>query len=202
MPARHWPHPDGATAASGRNKAAPTLSRFAMLHNRRFVTLSAAFALGLFAQIGLFVHLIVRLSPTVGTGGAGAAVSAATVCAVVGRTIVAAWLGDHDRRAVAALNFAVRATGVCLLAFGAGSIALWAGCVLFGLGVSNLTTLPPLMRSRSSAKATLGRSWRGSLPSIREHSPLRRLCSAHCKRRPQAMRRRFCWPRYFKFAPR
>ena len=72
-----------------------------MLRNRRFVTLSAAFALGLFAQIGLFVHLIVRLSPTVGTGGAGAAVSAATVCAVVGRTIVAAWFGDHDRRAVA-----------------------------------------------------------------------------------------------------
>ena len=127
-----------------------------MLRNRRLVTLSAAFALGLFAQIGLFAHLIVQMSPTLGTDGAGAAVSAATVCAVIGRTVVAAWLGDHDRRVAAALNFAVQAAGVCLLAFGAGPIALWAGCALFGLGVGNLTTLPPLIAQQEFGQGDVG----------------------------------------------
>ena len=158
---RHGPsdfglRPAGATVASGRKKAAPTLSRFAMLRDRRFATLSTAFALGLFAQIGLFAHLIVQMSPTLGTDGAGAAVSAATVCAVIGRTVVATWLGDHDRRIAAALNFAVQAAGVCLLAFGAGPIALWAGCALFGLGVGNLTTLPPLIAQQEFGQGDVG----------------------------------------------
>lgn len=158
---RHGPsdfglHPEGAAVASGRKKAAPTLSRFEMLRDRRFATLSTAFALGLFAQIGLFAHLIIRMSPTLGTEGAGAAVSAATVCAVIGRTVVAAWLGDHDRRVAAALNFAVQAAGVCLLAFGAGPIALWAGCALFGLGVGNLTTLPPLIAQQEFGQGDVG----------------------------------------------
>src|SRR4029077_20823751 len=142
---RHGPsdlglNPDGAVAVAAPNNATPTLSRFALLLDRRFLTLAAAFAIGLFAQIGLFAHLIVRLSPAMGIGPAGAAVSVATVCAVIGRSIVASWLGDADRRVAAALNFAVQAAGVCLLAFGTDPIALWVGCILFGLGVGNLTT--------------------------------------------------------------
>src|SRR4029077_8117979 len=37
---------------------------------------------------------------------------------------------------------------VCLLAFGTDPIALWVGCILFGLGVGNLTTLPPLIAQK------------------------------------------------------
>ena len=73
-------NPDGAAIALGSHKPASTLSRFALMRDKRFVTLSAAFALGLFAQIGLFAHPIIRLSPAIGTDAAGAAVSLAAVC--------------------------------------------------------------------------------------------------------------------------
>jgi hypothetical protein len=39
-----------------------TLTSAALLRNRGFLTISAAFALGLFAQAGLFAHLVTRLA--------------------------------------------------------------------------------------------------------------------------------------------
>jgi cyanate permease len=107
----------------------------------------------LFAQIGLFAHLIVRLAPAIGVAAAGAAVSLATVCAVIGRTLTGWWIGEHDRRTAAAINFAIQALGVLLLAFGTTPPALWVGCILFGLGVGNLTSLPPLIAQREFNRA-------------------------------------------------
>ncbi len=118
------------------------------MRNKKFITLSAAFALGLFAQIGLFAHLIVRMSPVIGTNAAGAAVSLATICAVIGRTVMGWCIRDRDRRVAAAVNFGIQSIGVFLLSFDSGPFALWVGCILFGLGVGNLTTLPPLIAQR------------------------------------------------------
>ena len=50
----------------------------------------------------------------------------------------------HGRLAAAA-NFAVQISGVMLLIFCSGSLGLALGCVLFGLGSGNLTSLPPLI---------------------------------------------------------
>ena len=113
---RHVPHDvglnvDGDVMAPSSAKSTPTLTRAALVRDRRFVTISAAFALGLFAQIGLFAHLLARLSPEIGTATAVMAISLATICAVVGRTIMGSWLGDRDRRVVAAANFAVQVLG-------------------------------------------------------------------------------------------
>jgi MFS family permease len=138
--------PDGEVPASGpRQAAAPTLTRGRLLRDGRFVTISAAFALALFAQIGLFAHLIARLAPDFGATGAAMAVSLTTACAVAGRTLLGWFLGEHDRRKVAAVNFALQAAGVTLLCLGSGFVAPVAGCVLFGLGVGNLISLPPLI---------------------------------------------------------
>ena len=63
-----------------------------------FITISAAFALGLFAQIGLFAHLIVRLTPDFGAVIGAASISVITLCAILGRTVLAWLLGEHDRR--------------------------------------------------------------------------------------------------------
>ena len=126
-------------------KPRPRLSRSEIVRTPRFLTLSATFALGLFAQIGLLSHLIVRLTPDVGVASAGLLVSLATVCAVVGRTLAGWWIGDHDRRIAAAINFAIQIVGVLLLIFGNGWVSLTLGCILFGLGIGNLTSLPPLI---------------------------------------------------------
>lgn len=126
----------------------PSTSRRRLMCERRFMTISAAFALGLFAQIGIFIHLVARLTPELGGAGAAAAVSLATACAVVGRTLLGLLIGDADRRVAAAGNFILQACGVSLLAFGGGAMSLLAGCVLFGLGVGNLVWLPPLIAQR------------------------------------------------------
>jgi predicted MFS family arabinose efflux permease len=135
----------GRVPPSRRNRRLARLSRAELLRDRRFATISAAFALGLFAQIGLFAHLIARLTPELGTGGAAFAVSLTTICAVAGRSLLSCCIGERDRRIAAAANFSLQAFGVLLLSFGTSVPVLILGCVLFGLGVGNLIFLPPLI---------------------------------------------------------
>jgi MFS family permease len=144
--------PPPATAS----KHAPPMTRRALLGQPGFMTLSAAFALGMFVQIGLFAHLIARLEPAFGSTIAAFAISLATLCAVLGRSLMGRLLGEHDRRFAAAANFLVQAVGTLLLAFGEGMAPLVLGCMLFGLGVGNLTSLPPLIAQREFRPADVG----------------------------------------------
>ncbi|RTL72142.1 MAG: MFS transporter [Hyphomicrobiales bacterium] len=121
------------------------LARRDLLRDRRFVSLSGAFALGLFAQVGLFAHLVARLGPVFGDAGAALALSATAASAVVGRTLLAWTLGDRIRRHAASANFVPQAAGVLLLVLASQPVPVGLGCILFGLGVGNLISLPPLI---------------------------------------------------------
>lgn len=134
---------------------APSPGRL-LIRQPRFQSLSAVFALGLFAQIGLFSHLITRLTPEVGAELAALAVSLTTLCAILGRTLLGWFLGESDRRRAAAMNLSIQAIGSLFLAFGEDPAALFTGCVLFGLGVGNLTSLPPLIAQREFRAADVG----------------------------------------------
>ena len=57
----------------------------------------------------------------------------------------------------ASLNFALQACGTVLLTSGSGAITLVCGCVLFGLGVGNLISLPPLIAHKEFAAGDVGR---------------------------------------------
>ncbi|HZX88401.1 MAG TPA: MFS transporter [Reyranella sp.] len=138
------------------SKAPPPTPRRALFGQPRFLTVSVAFALGLFVQIGLFAHLIARLEPAFGATIAALAISLATLCAVLGRTLMGWLLGDHDRRLAAAANLLMQATGTLLLAFSDRMAPLALGCVLFGLGAGNLTSLPPLIAQREFRPADAG----------------------------------------------
>ena len=116
-----------------------------LIVERGFGTLSAAFALGMFAQVGVIAHLVTRLVPVVGAIHAAAAVSVATAAAVTGRVALGMLLGHGDRRMIAAGNFAIQACGVTLLAVGSTAVILASGCILFGLGIGSLLSLPPLI---------------------------------------------------------
>ncbi|HTT78967.1 MAG TPA: MFS transporter [Stellaceae bacterium] len=144
--------------AAGVAQPTSALSKTALLRDREFVTISAAFALGLFAQVGLFAHLVTRLAPTLGADGAALSVSLVTVCAVLGRSLFRRLLRDDNRRRIAALNFLVQAIGTALLALSDGALALLCGCILFGLGVGNLVSLPPLIIQKEFAAADIGKA--------------------------------------------
>jgi predicted MFS family arabinose efflux permease len=137
--------PDGDASHPAARKPTPRRTRPEIVRSSRFITISAAFSLGLFAQIGLLAHLVARLTPEVGVEHAGLLVSLATICAVIGRFVAGKWIGEHDRRFAAAINFAVQIGGVLLLIFSSGWLWLAFGCVLFGLGIGNLTSFPPLI---------------------------------------------------------
>jgi MFS family permease len=111
---------DGDPPRVVRPVAAPSAHRPArfitLLANWKCVTLSIAFALGMFAQVGVVAHLITRLLPLV--------------------------------RVVAAGNFTMQACGVMLLAFGSTAPVLVPGCILFGLGIGSLLSLPPLIAQK------------------------------------------------------
>ena len=67
-------------------------------------------------------------------------------------------LGKHSRRIAAAINFGIQAVGAVFLALGSGVPTLIIGCVLFGLGVGNLTSLPPLIVQHEFPPDDMGRS--------------------------------------------
>ncbi|SKA15986.1 Predicted arabinose efflux permease, MFS family [Enhydrobacter aerosaccus] len=148
-----WESP-GAKTIDLRQAAATTRGR--LMRMPRFLTLSAAFALGLFAQIGMFAHLIARLTPPLGPSLAAAAVSLTTICAIFGRVLVGRLIGGRDARLLGAASLVTQAIGTSMLAFGAGLAQLTLGCVLFGLGVGNLVSLPPVIAQREFCAVDVG----------------------------------------------
>jgi MFS family permease len=138
----------GATSDGVAAEAAHTPSACVLWRDRRFLTLSAAMAIGLFAQIGLIAHLFSILAPAFGEPLAGVAMGGATVAAVAGRSLVG-WLIPvrADRRLVACASYAVQIAGsiAFLLAAGGNLPLLILGVLLFGAGIGNATSLPPLI---------------------------------------------------------
>jgi len=128
--------------------------------DRRFATLAASASLGLFAQIGLIAQLFSLLVPPLGEAGAGATMGLATACAIGGRTALGMIIGPNaDRRIVAAANVTLQACGsvVLILAAGHSITLLLLGCLLFGLGLGNVTSLPPLIAQTEFAPADVPR---------------------------------------------
>lgn len=133
----------------------------ALWTSRAFVTQVGGFAIGLFVQVGIIAHLISLLVPALGAYGAGLAAGLATLCAIAGRSLVGWFLpAGADRRVAAAATYMVQACG-CLafiLAEGHSVPLLLSGVVLFGLGIGNVTSLPPLIVQAEFAKADVPRA--------------------------------------------
>ncbi len=127
--------------------------------DRRFVTLAVAATLSLFAQIGLIAHLFSLLVPTLGQTGAGATMGAVTAGAIGGRTLLGiAMPANTDRRKIAAANVAMQAVGsIILLAAGTSIPLMLLGCMLFGLGLGNVTSLPPLIAQTEFSPSDIAR---------------------------------------------
>jgi hypothetical protein len=138
----------GTRPTSLTSPAARPLPGALLWRNRKFLTLAAGMALGLFAQIGLVAHLFSLLAPALGAQQAGLAMGLATALAIAGRTAIG-WtmpLGA-DRRLVACAGYGVQFAGSIALIAAAGTSVplLLLGVVLFGIGFGNSTSLPPLI---------------------------------------------------------
>ncbi len=139
--------PDGiaSVGAPAPGPAPEPIRRADLVRTRRFWTISAAFALGLLAQVGFLTHQVAYLSPRIGREGAALAVSLTTLAAIVGRLVTGAFIDRVDRRVASACNFAVQALAVFAMIRWPSVPVLYVGCALFGLGVGNMTTFPSLI---------------------------------------------------------
>jgi Major Facilitator Superfamily len=138
----------------------PALPGRALWSNMKFLTLAAGMAAGLFAQIGLLAHLFSLLVPSLGEALAGLAMSGATAAAIVGRTLVG-WLmpASADRRLIACASYGVQVAGsvAFLVAEGSNGPLLLIGVLLFGVGIGNATSLPPLIAQAEFAQDDVAR---------------------------------------------
>ncbi|HSW08407.1 MFS transporter [Aquabacterium sp.] len=156
--------PDGdapgvATRSITSARARPLPGRL-LWRDRGFLTLAAGMSLSLFAQAGLIAHLYALLAAALSTQAAGWAMALVTACAVAGRTVVAKIMpATADRRRIAAASYAVQVAGslVLLAASGQQTALLLFGIVLFGVGIGNATSLPPLVAQVEFVKEDMAR---------------------------------------------
>jgi MFS family permease len=116
-----------------------------ILRDQKFITISIPFALGLTAQVGFLTHQVAFLAPMTGTVMAGWIVSLTTFAAIVGRLGTGLFVDRVDRRVVSCLNLLLQAVAMAILMSTTAPELLVAGCVLFGLCLGNLTSLPALI---------------------------------------------------------
>ena len=126
----------------------PTRIRAQALRDVAFLTVSIAFALVLFAQVGFIVHLITFLDPVIGRGGAATAIALLTAMAVVGRVLFSTVIDRLNQRLASAISFASQAVALAIIINFHNEIVLVAACGLFGFSVGNLITLPSLIVQR------------------------------------------------------
>jgi predicted MFS family arabinose efflux permease len=147
----------GATVA-GAAAAAPSASRIRSraLRDLGFLTVSIAFALVLFAQVGFIVHLISFLDPVIGRVHAATAVALLTAMAVVGRVLFSTVIDRLNQRLASAISFASQAAALLIIIHSRNEMVLVAACGLFGFSVGNLITLPSLIVQREFDARSFG----------------------------------------------
>lgn len=164
-PADIGTRPDGdaeasAGAAQVRDEP-PERPGKSLWSSRAFVTYTAGFAIGLFVQVGIIAHLVSLLASALGSLGAGLIAGLAAACAIAGRTLVGWFLpANADRRIVAAATYAVQACGcvVFILSGGENVPLVLLGVMLFGVGIGNVTSLPPLIAQAEFARVDVPRA--------------------------------------------
>lgn len=135
----------GRSAGAGPQKMPSAQIRGQALRHVGFLTVTIAFALVLFAQVGFIVHLISFLDPMIGRERAALAVAILTAMAVVGRVLFSTAIDRLNQRLASALSFLSQAAALVLIINLHNEWVLIAACALFGFSVGNLITLPSLI---------------------------------------------------------
>ena len=145
-----------ASAVAAADAPSPTQIRARALRDIAFLSVSIAFALVLFAQVGFIVHLISFLDSVIGREKAAIAVALLTAMAVVGRVLFSFVIDRLNQRLASSLSFVSQACALLVLVNVHNDIAVIAACAVFGFSVGNLITLPALIVQREFDPRSFG----------------------------------------------
>jgi predicted MFS family arabinose efflux permease len=147
---------DGRHAAAKAKPQSSAQIRAQALRDVGFLTVTIAFALVLFAQVGFIVHLISFLDPVIGRERAAVAVAILTAMAVVGRVLFSMVIDRLDQRLASALSFLSQAAALGVIINLHNDYVLIAACAVFGFSVGNLITLPSLIVQQEFNSSSFG----------------------------------------------
>jgi len=145
-----------SAAVTAISADAPSATRAQAFRDVGFLSVSIAFALVLFAQVGFIVHLISFLDSVVGREQAAFAVALMTAMAVVGRVLFSTVIDRLNQRLASAISFVSQAVALAVIINLHNDVALLAACALFGFSVGNLITLPALIVQREFDPRSFG----------------------------------------------
>jgi MFS family permease len=146
----------GSKLAAAGEAASSAEIRARALHDVGFLSVSIAFALVLFAQVGFVVHLIAFLDPVIGRARATVAIALLTAMAVIGRLLFSTVIDRLNQRLASALSFASQAVALLIIINFRSDVLLIAACGVFGFSVGNLITLPSLIVQREFDARSFG----------------------------------------------
>jgi MFS family permease len=152
----HPPLLSGAAVAAATYAPSATHIRKQALRDIAFLSVTASFAIVLFAQVGFIVHLIAFLDPVIGRASAATAIALLTAMAVVGRVMFSTVIDRLNQRLASALSFLSQAAALAVLVNFRNEVALIAACGVFGFSVGNLITLPSLIVQREFDARSFG----------------------------------------------
>ena len=131
-------------------------SRWSLLRNFGFWTITAPYALALLAQIGFIVHQVALLELTVDRLLAAVAVAITTTMAVVGRLCLGMVVDRLDPRWTTTVSLTTQAGALVVIALSPDVMSLFLACAVYGFSIGNLITLPPLIIHREFDRAAFG----------------------------------------------
>jgi predicted MFS family arabinose efflux permease len=146
----------GAAGSAAAEAPSPSRIRTQALRDVAFLSVSIAFALVLFAQVGFIVHLIAFLDPVIGRGSAATAVALLTAMAMAGRIVFSTVIDRLNQRLASAISFVSQAIALVIVINSRNETLLIAACALFGFSVGNLITLPSLIVQREFDSRSFG----------------------------------------------
>jgi predicted MFS family arabinose efflux permease len=149
--------PIGLSAvAAAADAPSATQIRAKAFRDGAFLSVSIAFALVLFAQVGFIVHLIAFLDPLIGREHAAIAVALLTAMAMAGRVLFSTVIDRLNQRLASAISFVSQAVALAIIINSRNDMVLIAACALFGFSVGNLITLPSLIVQREFDPRSFG----------------------------------------------
>ena len=146
----------GVAGSAAAEAPSPSRIRTQALRDVAFLSVSIAFALVLFAQVGFIVHLIAFLDPVIGRGSAATAVALLTAMAMAGRIVFSTVIDRLNQRLASAISFVSQAIALVIVINSRNETLLIAACALFGVSVGNLITLPSLIVQREFDSRSFG----------------------------------------------
>jgi predicted MFS family arabinose efflux permease len=144
----------GAVAAA--DAPSPIEIRARALRDFAFLSVSIAFALVLFAQVGFVVHLISFLDSVIGRERAAVAVAVLTAMAMIGRILFSFVIDRLNQRLASSLSFVSQACALLVLINVHNDVAIIVACAVFGFSVGNVITLPSLIVQREFDPRSFG----------------------------------------------